>query len=195
MGTVFSATAQKFGYIDTEFITSKMPDYEKAQLDIEALTDKWIKEIAAKNEEVEKLERAYRAEEVLLTEEMKQQRQRMIADKQKDVRALQNKVFGINGDLIKKKQELMKPILDEIAKAVEKVARQKRLDFLFDKSSDGLAMLYTNPIHDYTDYIMEELGISTEQLKEKEREKQVKEGEEQGENNDSKSSAKPKSKK
>lgn len=195
MGTVFSVTAQKFGYIDTEFITSKMPDYEKAQLDIEALTDKWIKEIAAKNEEVEKLERAYRAEEILLTEEMKQQRQRVIADKQKDVRTLQNKVFGINGDLIKKKQELMKPILDEIAKAVEKVARQKRLDFLFDKSSDGLAMLYTNPIHDYTDYIMEELGISTEQLKEKEREKQVKEGEEQGENSDSKNSAKPKSKK
>lgn len=195
MGAGFSATAQKFGYIDTEFITSKMPEYEKAQSEIEVLTDKWIKEIATKNEEIEKLERAYRAEEVLLTEEMKQQRQRVIVDKQKDVRTLQNKVFGINGDLIKKKQEIMKPILDEIAKAVEKVARQKRLDFLFDKSSDGLAMLYTNPIHDYTDYIMEELGISTEQLKDKEREKQVKEGDEQGENSDSKNSVKPKSKK
>lgn len=195
MGAGSSATAQKFGYIDTEFITSKMPEYEKAQSEIEVLTDKWIKEIATKKEEIDKLERAYRAEEVLLTEEMKQQRQRVIVDKQKDVRTLQNKVFGINGDLIKKKQEIMKPILDEIAKAVEKVARQKRLDFLFDKSSDGLAMLYTNPIHDYTDYIMEELGISTEQLKDKEREKQVKEGDEQGENSDSKNSVKPKSKK
>jgi outer membrane protein len=172
-----------------------MPEYERAQAEIEVLTDRWIKEISLKNEEIDKLERAYRAEEVLLTEEMRQQRQRVIADKQKDVRTLQNKVFGINGDLIKKKQEVMKPILDEIAKAVEKVARQKRLDFLFDKSSDGLAMLYTNPVHDYTDYIMEELGISTEQLKEKEREKQAKEGEDAAENSDSKNIAKPKSKK
>ncbi|MDH4460058.1 MAG: OmpH family outer membrane protein [Flectobacillus sp.] len=195
MGSIVSSSAQKFGYIDTEFITSKMPEYERAQAEIEVLTDRWIKEISLKNEEIDKLERAYRAEEVLLTEEMRQQRQRGISDKQKDVRTLQNKVFGINGDLIKKKQEVMKPILDEIAKAVEKVARQKRLDFLFDKSSDGLAMLYTNPVHDYTDYIMEELGISTEQLKEKEREKQAKEGEDAAENSDSKNTAKPKSKK
>ena len=83
---------------------------------------------------------------------------------------LQNKVFGYNGDLLKKKQDIMKPVLDEVARAVEKIAKSKRLDFLFDKSSDGLVMLYTNPIHDYTDYILEELGISPDQLKEKERE-------------------------
>lgn len=160
--------AQKFGYIDTEFITSKMTDYQNAQTDIENVTAKWVKEISDKNAEVEKLEKAYRAEEVLLTEEMKQTRQRAIAEKSKEARDYQNKVFGINGELIKKKQDLMKPILDEIAKAVEKVVRQKRLDFIFDKSSDNVTMIYTNPQHDYTDYVMEELGISPDQLKEKE---------------------------
>lgn len=147
-----------------------MPEYTNAHAEIEKLTTKWIKEISDKNDEVTKLEKAYRAEEILLTEEMKQQRLRAITDKEKEAKDLQNKVFGYNGDLLKKKQDIMKPVLDEVAKAVEKVARLKRLDFLFDKSSDGLAMLYTNPIHDYTDYILEELGISPDQLKEKERE-------------------------
>jgi len=162
--------AQKFGYVDTEYITSKMPEYKNAQAEIEKLTAKWIKEISDKNEEVAKLEKAYRAEEILLTEEMKQQRLKAITDKEKEAKDLQNKVFGYNGDLLKKKQEIMKPTLDAVARAVEKVSRMKRLDFLFDKSSDGFAMLYTNPIHDYTDYILEELGISPDQLKEKERE-------------------------
>ena len=165
-----SLKAQKFGYIDTEYITSRMPEYTNAQAEIEKLTTKWIKEVSDKNDEVTKLEKAYRAEEILLTEEMKQQRQRAISDKEKEAKDLQNKVFGYNGDLLKKKQDIMKPVLDEVAKAVEKIAKLKRLDFLFDKSSDGLAMLYTNPIHDYTDYILEELGISPDQLKEKERE-------------------------
>jgi outer membrane protein len=168
--TALSLNAQKFGYIDTEYITSKMPEYQTAQAEIEKLTSKWIKEVSDKNDEVVKLEKSYRAEEILLTEEMKQQRLRAISDKEKEAKDLQNKVFGFNGDLLKKKQDIMKPVLDEVAKAVEKIARAKKLDFLFDKSSDGLAMLYTNPIHDYTDYILEELGISPDQLKEKERE-------------------------
>ncbi|MEA5140660.1 OmpH family outer membrane protein [Arcicella rigui] len=168
----FSLNAQKFGYIDTEYLTSKMPEYQNAQAEIEKLTAKWISEVSAKNEEVSKLEKAYRAEEILLTEEMKAQRLKTIEEKAKEAKELQNKIFGFEGELFKKKQEIMKPVLDEVAKAVEKVARGKKLDFLFDKSSDGLAMLYTNPIHDYTDYVMEELGISTEQLKEKEKQEQ-----------------------
>lgn len=168
--TTLSLNGQKFGYIDTEYITSRMPEYTNAQAEIEKITTKWIKEISDKNDEVSKLEKTYRAEEILLTEEMKHQRQRAISDKEKEAKDLQNKVFGYNGDLLKKKQDVMRPVLDEVARAVEKIAKLKRLDFLFDKSSDGLAMLYTNPIHDYTDYILEELGISPDQLKEKERE-------------------------
>ena len=165
-----SLKAQKIGYIDTEYITSRMPEYKAAQAEIEKLTAKWVKEVSDKNDEVAKLEKTYRAEEILLTEEMKQQRLRTISDKEKEAKDLQNKIFGYNGDLLKKKQDIMKSVLDEVAKSVEKVARLKRIDILFDKSSDGISMLYTNPIHDYTDYILEELGISPDQLKEKERE-------------------------
>lgn len=189
---VINAKAQKIGYIDTEYITSKMPEYKAAQAEIEKLTAKWIKEVSDKNDEVVKLEKSYRAEEILLTEEMKQQRLRAIADKEKEAKDLQNKVFGYNGDLLKKKQDIMKPVLDEVAKSVEKIARLKKIDILFDKSSDGISMLYTNPIHDYTDYILEELGISPDQLKEKEREEN--EAKTNPDNKESDVTEKPKSK-
>ncbi len=159
--------AQKFGYVDTEFITSKMPEYKAAQTQIEELTKSWINDIADKNEEIELLIKNLRMEEALLTDEMKLDRQNKINEKEKEVRDLQNKTFGLNGELIKKKQDLMKPILDQIAKALEKVVRDKKIDFIFDKSSENITMLYTNPRHDYTDYIMEELGISADQIKEK----------------------------
>jgi outer membrane protein len=154
-----STYAQKFGYIDTEFITSKMPDYQKVQQKLDALTQQWVTEISSKNDEVAKLEKEFKLEEVLLTEDLRQQRLLQIKVKDQEAKSFQNKIFGVDGDLFKAKQAALKPILDEISKAVEKVVRQKRLDFLFDKGSDGLAMIYTNPVHDYSDYILEELGI------------------------------------
>ena len=106
-----------------------MPEYKAAQAEIEKLTAKWVKEVSDKNDEVAKLEKTYRAEEILLTEEMKQQRLRTISDKEKEAKDLQNKIFGYNGDLLKKKQDIMKPVLDEVAKSVEKIARLKKLIF------------------------------------------------------------------
>jgi outer membrane protein len=151
--------AQKFGYIDTEFITSKMPEFKKVQQKIEQQTQQWLKEISQKQEELSKLEREFKLEEVLLTEDLKQQRSLQIKLKDQELRSFQNKIFGAEGEMFKSKQAALKPILDEISKAVEKVVRQKRLDFIFDKASDGLAMIYTNPVHDYSDYVIEELGI------------------------------------
>jgi len=156
---VNSAFAQKFGYIDTEFITSKMPEYKSVQQKIEQKSQAWMKEIDQKQEDLAKLERDLKLEEVLLTEDLKQQRQNQIKTKEQEVINFQNKIFGPEGELFKAKQAALKPILDEISKAVEKVVRAKRLDFVFDKASDGLALIYTNPVHDYSDYVIEELGI------------------------------------
>ena len=102
---------------------------------------------------------ADKLEELLLTEDLRQQRLQQIKQKDQEAKLFQNAVFGAEGELFKAKKNALKPILDEISKAVEKVVRQKRLDFLFDKANDGLALIYTNPVHDYSDYILEELGL------------------------------------
>ncbi|MGF7215845.1 outer membrane protein [Spirosoma lacussanchae] len=152
------AQAQKFGYVDTEFIFSKMPDYQKALAEIDKFTDKWSKDIQDKYVEIEKLQRTYQAEEILLTEDMKRDRQRIMSEKEREAREYNNKVFGYEGLLFQKKKELMKAPMELVNRAIEKVAVQRKLDFMFDKASD-FVMLYTNPRHDYTDYVMEELGL------------------------------------
>jgi outer membrane protein len=162
LGILFFASssfAQKFGYVDTEFITSKMPEYAKVQQQIDQNTKTWLAELEKKKEEVEKLEKEYKLEELLLTEDLKQQRLGAIQAKSKEAKVFENQVFGTEGELFKLKQAAYKSILDQIAKAIEKVVRAKRLDFIFDKANDGLVLLYTNPVHDYSDYVLEELGL------------------------------------
>jgi outer membrane protein len=160
----FSASAQKFGYVDTEFVFGKMPEYQKALTEIDKFADKWSRDIQDKYVEIEKLQKGYQAEEILMPDDLKRDRQRAISDKEREAREYNNKVFGYEGLLFQKKKELMKAPMETVNRAIEKVAAQKKLDFMFDKASD-FVMLYTNPRHDYTDYVMEELGLGQEQAK------------------------------
>ncbi|MFN3851634.1 MAG: OmpH family outer membrane protein [Spirosomataceae bacterium] len=161
------SVAQKFGYIDSDYITSKMPEYKKAQEDMEKYSEKWVQDIQTKSTELEKMRQQLQQEEILLTPEMKRERQKAVEDKENELKELNNKVFGLNGTIFQKKKELMKPIMDDIIRACDKVARQKQLMFLFDKASD-LSMIYTDPRHDYTDYVLEAMGISAKESKAKE---------------------------
>jgi outer membrane protein len=152
------ANAQKFGYIDSEFILSKMPEYRKAQDEIDQLSAGWQKEVEDMQKKVEGLYSAYQAEQVLLTEEMKKGRQEEIKKKETEMKEYQKKVFGFEGLFFLKKQELIKPLQDKVFDAVEKVAKTNRLAIVFDKSGE-LVMIYTDPRHDYTDFVLEELGL------------------------------------
>ena len=155
------SNAQKIGYIDSNFILSKMPAYNKVEQEMNKYAVTWEKEIENLQKDVDKLKQEYRAEEVLLTEEMKKKRQTEIGKKETEVRDYQRKVFGYEGMMFKRRQDLMRPIQDEDFTAVEKVSKAKQIAIMFDKSGD-LVMIYTNPIHDYTEYVLEELGLASD---------------------------------
>lgn len=152
--------AQKFGYVDSEFILNKLPAYTAAQKEIDKLSANWQKDIEGMYQNIDKMYKAYQAEEVLLTDEMKKKRQNEIVEKEKEVKEYQKKIFGFEGTVFKKRQELVKPVQDEVYDAIEKVAKKRQLQIVFDKSSE-LVMLYTNPVHDYTEYVLEELGLAS----------------------------------
>jgi outer membrane protein len=156
--TATFAWGQKFGYIDSEFIIKKMPEYKKAQTELNEFSLKWQKEIEADQVKIDKLREDYQAEEVLLTEDMRKERMDTIALKETKLRDLQKNYFGYKGLLYLKRQELVKPAQDKLFKAIEKVAKEKKLAIIFDKSGE-LVMVYTDPIHDYTDFVLEELGL------------------------------------
>src|SRR5882757_1159881 len=152
------AEAQKFGYIDSDFILSKMPEYKKAQDEIDQLSTAWEKEIADMQTKVDALYSSYNAEQVLLTEEMKATRMDEIKKKESELKEYNKKVFGFGGLFFLKKQELIRPLQDKVWDAVEKVSKSNRLAIVFDKSGE-LVMIYTDPRHDYTDFVLEELGL------------------------------------
>ncbi len=152
-----TSVAQKYCYVNSEYILENIPDYKTAQQQLDNLSITWQKEIEDKYAIIDKLYKAYQAEQVLLTEEMKRRRQEEITSKEKDVKDLQKQRFGYEGDLFKKKQELVKPIQDKIYNAVKKLATDQSYAVIFDKSSD-LIMLYTNPKYDKSDEILTQMG-------------------------------------
>src|SRR6478672_9356834 len=154
------AFAQKFGYIDSEFVLSKMPAYATAQQDLNTMAANWQKEVEGMNQELDKMRKKLQAEEVLLTPEMKAKRQAEIDAKEKEARDFQKRIFGFEGMMFKKRMELIKPVQDNLREAVEKVSKKKGLQVMFDKSGD-LVMIYTNPTHDYTEFVLEELGLAS----------------------------------
>jgi outer membrane protein len=153
----FPALAQKYAYVNTEYILDNIPEYKAAMQQLDNTSLQWQKEIEDRYTIIDKLYKTYQAEQVLLTEEMKKRRQDEINTKEKDVKELQKQRFGFEGDLFKKKQELVKPIQDKIYNAVKKLAQDGSYAVIFDKSSD-LVMLYTNPKYDKSDDILLALG-------------------------------------
>lgn len=150
--------AQRFGYIDTDFILNKMPDYKKAQDEINLLSEAWEKEVQDMAKNIDGMYSALQAEQVLLTDEMKKERTTAIQKKEAEMKEYQKKVFGFGGLFFLKKQELIKPIQDKVADAVDKVAKQNNLAIMFDKAGE-LVMIYTDPRYDYTDFVLDELGL------------------------------------
>ena len=150
--------AQKFGYIDAQFILQKMPEYKEAMQDINKASVQWQKEVEDLNTELDKLRKSYKAEEILLTEEMKKERLDKIVAKEKEAKETQKKIFGFEGLLFLKRQELIKPVQDKLYEVVEKVAKKQKLQIIYDKSG-ALIMIYHDPRHDYTDYVLDELGL------------------------------------
>jgi len=150
--------AQRFGYIDTDYILNKMPDYKKAQDEIDQLSAAWEKEIQDMAKKIEAMYSALQAEQVLLTEEMRKERMDAIQKKEAELKEYQKKVFGFGGLFFLKKQELIKPIQDKVWDAVDKAAKQNNLAIVFDKAGE-LVMIYTDPRFDYTDFVLDELGL------------------------------------
>ena len=152
------ALAQKLGHIDSGYVLNKMPEYAEKKSEIDQLAKDYQKEVQALLSEVEAMRADLRAKEVLYTAEMKKEREVEIEKKAEEALEKQTKLFGFDGLLFKKQEELLKPFLQKLWEAVESVARQKKLDYILDKASD-VGIIYSNPVHDYTEYVLEELGL------------------------------------
>jgi outer membrane protein len=157
--TAFTSTfAQRFAFVDSDYILKHIPEYAAAQKQLAALSDQWQKEVDSRSQEIERLYKAYEADKVLMTADMKKRREAEIAQKEKEVKDFQRQKFGPDGELSKKSELLIKPIQDRLAKAIQAVAESDELDMVFDKNSE-VVIMYFNPRLDKSADVITRLGL------------------------------------
>lgn len=149
--------AQKYAFVDSEYILENIPAFTAAQEQLDQLSSQYQKELEAMHAEIEQMYKDFQAESVLLSEDMKRKREDVIISKEKDYKQLQRKYFGPNGDLFQKRQALVKPIQDDIFTSVQEIANEGNYAVIFDKSG-GTTMLFTDPKYDLSDQVLQKLG-------------------------------------
>lgn len=148
--------AQRYAVIDTRYILNKLPEYEDAQKKLDAFSTQWQKEIDEKQVVLDQLYRNFEAERVMLSDELLKKREDDLFNKEKELRDLQKKRFGFEGDLFKRRQELVKPIQDRVYNAVQKIAVARQYDLVLDKS-EGITIIFADPKLDRSDDVLKEL--------------------------------------
>jgi outer membrane protein len=154
----FSVSAQRYAVIDSKFILEKIPEYKDAQGKLDKLTELWQQEIDQKQTALDKLNKDYEAEQIMLPDNLKKKREDEIFNKEKELRDLQKKRFGFEGDLFKKRQEFIKPIQDKVYNAIQKLAIEKQYDFILDKS-EGITIIFADPKLDKSEEVLRNMGI------------------------------------
>lgn len=151
--------SQKFCYVDTEYILDKIPEYKSAQKQLDNLADEWKKEIDRMAKEIEALYKQYQAEQLIVPEDVRKKKEEEITKKEDELNKYKESKFGKEGELYKKRKELIKPIQDKVFDAIQKLAKEEAMDFVLDKAG-AVTMLYTNAKYDRSDEVLEILGIT-----------------------------------
>jgi outer membrane protein len=156
---LFANAQTKYAVINTKYILEKIPEYKDADKKLKELGDQWQLEIDGKQMALDKMYKNYEAEQFMLSEELKKKREEELFFKEKELRDLQKKRFGYEGDLFKERQKLVKPIQDKVYNAVQKMAVSRSYDFILDKS-EGITIIFADPKLDKSDEILRQLGIN-----------------------------------
>lgn len=151
--------AQRYALADVQYILKNMPSYESANEQLNIVSKKWQQEVETKMQEVQTLYKNYQTELVFLSDEMKAKRENEIVEKEKAAQELKKQYFGVDGELFKKRESLMKPIQDEVFAAIQEIARDKGYDMIFDKSS-SMNIIYSASKLDVSDDVLQKLGYA-----------------------------------
>jgi outer membrane protein len=158
LGLGLMSFSQKYAIIDTRYILDKMPEYKEAQKQLDDVAAGWQRDIDGKQVELDNMYKSYEAEQVMLSDDLKKKREDQLFNKEKELRDLQRKRFGFEGDLFKKRNELIKPIQDKVYNAVQKMAVTRSYDFVLDKS-EGITVIFADPKLDKSEDVLKELGV------------------------------------
>ena len=156
--TSLSTFAQKFAYVDTEYILKHLPEYKSALSQLNVLSEQWQQQVDNNFADIDKMYKAYQADQVLLTEDMRKRRENEIIEKEKQAKDFQRRIFGPDGELFQNRAKLLDPIQGNVTKAIAEIAKAKFYDFIFDKSSEATMMIYASSNYDVSNDVIVRLG-------------------------------------
>ena len=148
----------RYAIVDTKYILDKMPEYKDAQKRLDQTSMQWQKEIDDKQAALDKMYKDFEAEQIMLSDTLKKKREDQLFNREKEVRDLQRKRFGFEGDLFKLRQDLVKPIQDKVYNAIQQLAVNRMYDFILDKS-EGITVIFADPKLDKSEDVLKLLGI------------------------------------
>lgn len=158
-GGLNNASAQRYAIIDTRYILDKMPEYRDAEKRLQTMGEQWQKDLDQRQADLDKMYRNFEAEQYMLAEELKKKREDELFNRERELRELQRRRFGYEGDLFKERQKLVKPLQDKVYNAVQKIAIARSYDFILDKS-EGITVIFADPKLDKSDDVLREMGIN-----------------------------------
>jgi outer membrane protein len=158
VGAMLQSSAQRYAVIDSKYILQKLPEYRSAQQRLDQFSEQWQQEIDKKSTDLDRMYKNFDAEQVMLSDELKKKREDELYNKEMELKDLQKKRYGYEGDIFKKRQELIKPIQDKVYNAIQRLAVAKSYDFILDKS-EGITVIFADPKLDKSDDVLRELGV------------------------------------
>jgi outer membrane protein len=160
LATAGAATAQRFAYLDSQYILEQLPDYKSVQQELDQISKQWQQEIEAKQKAIRTKFEDYQARRPLLSQEEQRRIQQEIETLERELAELRSKRFGYDGELFKLREEKMRPIQQRLLTAVQEVAKEKRADLVLDRASTGAVILYSNEAYDISNDVLRKLGIT-----------------------------------
>ena len=150
-------SAQRIAIVDITKVLEEMPDYKAAQAELDKIAADWRQEIALEYDQIKAMYNKYQAEQVLLSEDAKKQKEDEIMEREKLVREMQRDKFGPEGALFRKRQDLVQPIQERVYGAIQTYAEDRGFDFIFDKGGQG-GLIFSNAEYDKTEDIIRVLS-------------------------------------
>lgn len=150
--------AQRIAIIDVSSILNDMGEYKTAQQEVDKIAAAWRQEIGVEYDKIKSMYNKYQAEQVLLSDEQKTEKENEIMEAEKMVREMQKQKFGPEGDLFKKRQELVQPIQEKVFATIEEFASDRGYDIIFDKAGSA-GILFTSDEYDKTTEVKRKLGL------------------------------------
>jgi outer membrane protein len=150
--------AQRYALIDMEYIFGRIPAIENMNRQLETLSQQWQAEIDEMVEQVSAMFRSYQADLPNLSASEKTRRENEIVAQENAIQELRNRYFGPQGELMRRREAVIRPLEDSIYEAVRDISLEQGYMLVIDRAS-AQAIIFAQPAIDISDEVLARLGF------------------------------------